>query len=136
MQLDRDIEIADLFDVVAQADTAALDVVAEPLQRFGDVEHRHRAIKNPVLADAAFKAQLQTVELLGLALGAHLLALLALGQHAPLLFDHAAVAGARLNRQPLRQQVIAPVTGAHAHHLAALAEVVYVFFQQNIHVCH
>ena len=105
----------------------ALDV-AEELKRLGyNVERGHRAVQNSVLADAPREAQLQAVEFTGLSLRAALLALLALGQHALLLFDHAAIAGARLDGQLLRQQVIAPVAGAHAHDLAALAEVLYVF---------
>ena len=110
MKLDRHVVIADLFDVVAQSDLSSLDRVAQLLQPFHYVERGHRPVKNPVFADAAVETQNKPVELFRFALRAHSLALFALGQHAPLFFDHSFVACRSFYRQSLRQQVVSAIT--------------------------
>src|SRR5262249_51555958 len=120
MQLDVNVVFPDFFDWVVESDLSSLDFLADVSERSRNVHRGNRAIKNAVFADAAVKRNDDTVELVTLFPGGVLLAILPLGQHALVLFDHSLVPRRRLDRETLRQQIVSPIPGAHPHHLTTV----------------
>jgi hypothetical protein len=136
MKLDLNVVIAHLCYVVAQAYSPPLYRIALLLQSLYDIEHGDRAVQDAVLAHSSLEPQFKPVETICLPLSGSALALFLFDEHFLLLFYHAAISGGSLNRQPLRQKVIATVPRTHANHLAAPPQVIYILFKQYIHVCH
>src|SRR5579875_17997 len=133
VQLHRNVELTHLFQRLVQMHLAAVDVEALCLQMCGDVSRRHRAEQVVILAHLALEDQHKTVQLsyqrfcLGLLLGrlAHCRSL-----H---VFNLLAIGRGCLHGKLFRQQIIAAVTVGHLHHVAAVAQVVDVFFQNHFH---
>src|ERR1019366_1318975 len=134
VQLDRNVEFAHGLQRNVEIDLAAVDREALGFQRVRDVGRGDRAEQLIVLARLAGKRQFLAGELLSQGFRAALF-LGSLAHRGGLhLLDDGLVAGGRFNRQLVRDEVVAAIALGNFHHVAAMAELVYVFLQNDFHV--
>ena len=135
VQLDRHVELAERLERLVELDLAAVDGEALGLERLGHVTGGDRAEEVVVLAHLAGELERDAGDLAGQDLRlAFLLGGAAHGRSLHLL-DHVLVALGGLDGQTAGQQEIASVAVCDLHHVAAMAQFLDVFFQDDFHCC-
>ena len=126
-------ELAQRLERLFQRDLAPVDGVALLLELVRDVARGDRAEEVVVLAHLALEDQLDGLQLLGELFGDDLL----LGQladgRALHLLDDGLVRRGRLDGELAGQQVVAAVAVGDLDHIAAVAELVDVFLENDFH---
>ena len=126
-------ELADDLERFVQLDLPAIDVEALLLERLGNVAGRDRSEQLIGFARLAQELHLEPVKLLGQRFGFRLFLGGAAHSGGLHLLDDSLVGDGGLNRQFLGQQKIPPVSLGDFHHLAAVAQLGHVFFQDDFH---
>src|SRR5262249_8676638 len=133
VQLDRNLEIAKLFDRFRKLQLAALDV--EPLlrQRGRDVGARYRSVQRVGLADFSRDDDLEIGQPLGYGTRDLLLFGLPRLKLLPLALDLFLVAFRRKQGELAREQVVARVAVGNLHDLAAASQFLDMLSQNDFH---
>src|SRR5271165_3240808 len=119
VQLDGDVELADVLQRFIELDLAPVNVQALLLQLARDIDGGDRAKELIVLARLAGKVEGHAGHLLGQRLGIALLAGSAANRSGLHLLDDGPVGGRGFNRQLLGKEIVAAVALGHSHHVTA-----------------
>jgi hypothetical protein len=131
MELEWDGVLADRLDRFGQDQLAAIDLEALPLEEVGDVGRRHRAVQLVGVTDAPDDHDVDGVQARGDSLGLALLFRLALLDDLALALDVLLVAVGGRQRQLPGQEVVAGIAVGDLDDLAALAQFLDMFSQNN-----
>src|SRR6188768_3392437 len=131
VQPHRDRVLAERADRLGQLDLALVDFEAEAGEALGDVGRRDRPVERVLLADAAGDDAFRLAQARRDRFGDAAVLRLALGGALLLGRDLALVAGRDLQRELARQQVVAGEPVGHLDHVAAAAEVIDRFLEDD-----
>src|SRR3990172_409066 len=133
VELHRDLEVAHGLDGLPEVEGASVELEPARGERLDDVERGDRAVELVLLAHLALQDHRRVGQPLRHRLRARLeLGGLGLGA-LPLLLELPHVLGVGRHGQAARQEVVPPVAGLHLDELAALAQVLDVFSQDELH---
>src|SRR5512137_2790830 len=134
VELHAHLEVAERLERLGEVDGAPVDLDAARGERLGEVHGGDGSVQLVLLAHLALERERGVGEAPGDGLGAGL-ELRGLGRGHRLLVLHLAdVLGVGEDCQAAGDEEVAPVAGLHLHELAALAQVVHVFSEDELHV--
>src|SRR5215471_8316059 len=133
VQPDGNVEVADALQRLMQLDLTAIDVESLVLQCFRDVGGCDRPEQVVLLAGLALEGEAHSLKLLCQRLRIGFLYSRATDSRLFHLFDHGLVGRGGLNGQLARQQVVAAVAFGNLDHVAAMAQLGNIFFQNDFH---
>src|SRR5205807_6029748 len=116
-----------------ERDLAPIDREALRFKLVCDIARSHRAEEVLVLADLALEYQLNLRELRRQLLGPRLLLDRLAHSRGLHLLDHCLVRRVRLDGKFFGEQIVAPIAIGNLHHVTAMAQLIYIFFQNDFH---
>src|ERR1700686_904799 len=132
-QLHGDWSFADDLDRLVELDAALVNLEALRLQSIRQIGGRHGTEQLVGLAGLARELYGHLVEQGGLLLGRFLFGGRTLGERDADFFQALDVGGRSLERELLRQQIVAGIAGGNFHDFTASSEFFDVFLQNNLH---